>query len=192
MIPYAMWVRRVWWWQHTTVRRKLVGVESPALVLSTGGRFSLAISITAEAPVAQVRSGPRGDGMTYPNTAHECWGTKLIDFPEKVVQAANCMCRRHVLLQVPLAASAVVEVSLQSRPPLPLLAGAQQQQQQQQPGAPGVAGKAGGGAAAAGGGAGTFSLFHTGDAAAPPPLLVSREMDQARHTCSWRTWENST
>ncbi|KAG2442881.1 hypothetical protein HXX76_002960 [Chlamydomonas incerta] len=125
---------------------KLVGVESPPLVLSTGGRFSLAISITAEAPVAQA----------------------------------------------PLAASAVVEVSLQSRSPLPSLAGTQpsQQQQQQQAGAAGGAGKGGardggggggGGssAAAAGGGVGTFSLFRSTDAAAPPPLLISREMDQA-------------
>jgi hypothetical protein len=38
--------------------RKLIGVEAPPLVLSTGGRFSLAISITAEAPVTQVRGHP--------------------------------------------------------------------------------------------------------------------------------------
>ncbi|KXZ56686.1 hypothetical protein GPECTOR_1g618 [Gonium pectorale] len=119
---------------------KLVTVESPALTLSTGGRFSLAVTITAEAPVTQV----------------------------------------------PLAASPVVEVSLQSRPaqaltPLPTTDSQQQQQ------AAGGAGGAGSSASAPAGGppartsssGPTFTLHRPGEPRAPPSMLLSPEWNQA-------------
>ncbi|GLI68858.1 hypothetical protein VaNZ11_013403 [Volvox africanus] len=123
---------------HGAVRvaGKLVTVESPPLVLSTGGRFSLAIKIVGEAYVTQV----------------------------------------------PFAASQeVVEVSLQSRPPLPLPVrsvgtaadrqGPRTGQGDQEDAAAAVPSTAPSPC--------TFDLYHPTDQRAPPSMLVSKEWAQA-------------